>query len=75
MKMKPLYTAILEKEKDMYVANCPEFDIASQGYTIEEAKANLREAVELFLETATQEEIKRRYKPEILISKFEVSFG
>jgi len=73
--MKPLYTAILEKEKDMYVANCPEFDIASQGYTIEEAKANLREAVELFLETATQEEIKRRYKPEILISKFEVSFG
>ncbi|MBI5323902.1 MAG: type II toxin-antitoxin system HicB family antitoxin [Ignavibacteriae bacterium] len=73
--MKPLYTAILEKEKDMYVANCPEFDIASQGNTIEEAKANLREAVELFLETATQDEIKRRYKPEILISKFEVNFG
>lgn len=73
--MEPLYTAILEKEKDMYVASCPEFDIASQGNTIEEAKANLREAVELFLETATQEEIKRRYKPEILISKFEVNFG
>jgi predicted RNase H-like HicB family nuclease len=73
--MVPQYTAILEKEDDMYVANCPEFDIASQGNTIEEAKANLREAVELFLEEATQDEIQRRYKPEIWITRFEVSFG
>ena len=42
------YTAIIEKDGDVYVALCPELDIASQGTTIEDAKANLKEAVELF---------------------------
>ena len=41
------YTAILEKEGDMYVSLCPELDVASQGATVEEATANLKEAVEL----------------------------
>ena len=49
---KSSYTAILEKEDDMYVALCPELDVASQGDSVEEALANLKEAVELFLESA-----------------------
>ncbi len=49
-------TAIIEREGDGYVALCPELDIASQGGTVEEARSNLREAVELFFETASPEE-------------------
>ena len=44
------FTAILRKEEDMYVANCPEVGTVSQGKTIEEAIANLKEATELYLE-------------------------
>lgn len=57
---KSSYTAILEREGDLYVALCPELDLASQGATVEEATANLKEAVELFLECADPQEIKRR---------------
>ena len=45
-------TAIIEREGDGYVALCPEVDVASQGTTIGEARANLIEALELFFETA-----------------------
>jgi len=44
------FTAIVHKEKKLYVAECPEIGTASQGHTIEEAVANLREATELYLE-------------------------
>lgn len=44
------FTALIRKEEDQFVALCPEVDVASQGYTIEEALANLKEAVELYLE-------------------------
>jgi predicted RNase H-like HicB family nuclease len=67
------FTAILEKENDMYVSLCPEFDIASQGATVEEAGANLKEAVELFLEYADSEEIKRRLHTQVYVSQFEVN--
>ncbi|MCF2142871.1 MAG: type II toxin-antitoxin system HicB family antitoxin [Candidatus Heimdallarchaeota archaeon] len=43
-------TAILYKEDDMYVAECPQVGTVSQGSTIEEALANLKEATELYLE-------------------------
>ncbi|MBU2505219.1 MAG: type II toxin-antitoxin system HicB family antitoxin [Bacteroidetes bacterium] len=43
-------TAVLHKEEDMYVAECPEVGTVSQGFSIEEAIANLREATELYLE-------------------------
>lgn len=69
------YTAILEKEGDMYVALCPELDVASQGATVEEAIANLKEAVELFLECADPEEIKQRMHSEILVTRFEAVHG
>ena len=44
------FTAVLHKEEDLYVAECPEVGTVSQGSTIEEAIANLREATELYLE-------------------------
>jgi len=59
----------------MYVALCPELDIASQGNTIEEAKDNLKEAVSLFLECASKEEITERYSEDIYISTIEVSIA
>ena len=54
------FTAVLEKEGSEFVALCPELDVASQGSTVELAMANLREAVELFLECASPDEIKSR---------------
>ena len=51
------YTAIVEKEGASYVALCPELDVASQGETVESATANLKEAVELFLECADPAEV------------------
>lgn len=48
-------TAIIEREGDGYVSLCPEVDIASQGDSVEEARDNLREALELFFETASPE--------------------
>jgi len=44
------FSAIIHKEEDVYVAECPEVGTVSQGYTIEEALANLKEATELYLE-------------------------
>lgn len=62
------FTAVLEKEGNGYVALCPELDIVSQGDSLEEAKANLREAVELFLETASPAEIADRLHSEVYVS-------
>ena len=53
-------TAIIEREDDGYVSLCPELDIASQRDTVEEARANLREAIELFFECADSREIESR---------------
>jgi predicted RNase H-like HicB family nuclease len=58
--MQKQLTAIIEREGDGYVSLCPELDIASQGDTIEEARKNLREALELFFETASPMEIQTR---------------
>ena len=58
--MQKQLTAIIEHEGDGYVSLCPELDIASQGDTIEEARRNLQEAVELFFETASKSEIQTR---------------
>jgi len=67
------FTAIIEREDDAYVALCPEIDIASQGQTVSEARANLAEAIELFLETASQEERARRLSGEIYVTQIEVA--
>jgi predicted RNase H-like HicB family nuclease len=65
----------VEKEGDGYVALCPELDVASQGSTIREATDNLKEAVELFLETADPSEIKRREHSEVYVTRFEAVHG
>ncbi len=60
MRQTQQFTAIIEREGDGYVALCPEVDIASQGNTVEEARSNLVEALELFFETADPSEIQER---------------
>jgi predicted RNase H-like HicB family nuclease len=45
-----VFTAVIKKEEDVYVAECPEVGTASQGKTIEKALSNLKEATELYLE-------------------------
>jgi predicted RNase H-like HicB family nuclease len=69
------YTAILEKEGDLYVALCPELDVASQGGSVEEATANLKEAVELFLECADPREIEERERGEVFVTRFDAMYG
>ena len=66
-------TAIIEREGDGYVSLCPELDIASQGDTVEQARDNLREALELFFETASSEEIKKRLHDEVFVTQLEVT--
>ena len=73
--MKKQLTAIIEREGDGYVSLCPELDIASQGDTIEEARNNLREAVELFFEAASPNEIQTRLHEEVYVTLLEVSVG
>ena len=73
--MQRQLTAIIEREGSGYVSLCPEFDIASQGDSIEEARDNLREAIELFFETASAEEIKQRFHDEVFVTRLEVAVG
>jgi predicted RNase H-like HicB family nuclease len=63
-----ILTAILHKEEDLYIAECPEVGTVSQGYTVEEAVANLKEATELYLEEFPLPEITRP-----LLTTFEVA--
>lgn len=73
--MQKQMTAIIEREGDGYVSLCPELDIASQGNTIEEARNNLREALELFFETASPQEIEQRLHEEVYVTRLEVAVG
>jgi predicted RNase H-like HicB family nuclease len=56
------FTTTIDAEGDGYVAVCPELDIASQGDSVDEASANLQEAVELFMETADASEVELRLR-------------
>ena len=69
------FTAIIEKEEDGYVSFCPELDIASQGDSIEEARNNLQEAIELFFEFASDDEITLRVKNEFFIPNMQIEVG
>jgi len=73
--MNKKLTAIIEREGDGFVALCPELDIASQGDTVDEARKNLQEALELFFETASPEEIKERLHEEVYVTQVEVAVG
>ncbi len=68
-------TAVIEREGDGYVALCPQLDITSQGDTVEQARANLAEALTLFFETADASEVERRFQPEVFVTEVEVPVG
>ncbi len=73
MKRVQQFTAIIEREGDGYVSLCPELDIASQGDSVEDAKNNLIEALELFFEVADPSEIENRLHTEVFITRLEVA--
>ncbi len=75
MKQLRQATALIEREGDGYVALCPELDVASQGDSIEEARGNLLEALELFFEAASPEEIRDRFHSEVYVTRLEVAVG
>jgi predicted RNase H-like HicB family nuclease len=57
MKQLKQLTCVIEREGEGYVSLCPQIDIASQGDSVEEARKNLIEAIELFFEMASPQEI------------------
>ncbi len=75
MKTIRQLTAVIEREDDVYVALCPELDIASQGETVEAAKKNLIEALELFFESADPTEVSRRMHTEVFVTRVEIAVG
>ena len=62
------FTAFIQKEEEMYIANCPEVGTTSQGNTVEEALDNLKEATELYLDEFP---LKKSFHP--LLTTFEVA--
>ena len=75
MKQTRQLTGIIEREGNGYVALCLELDIASQGDSIEEARRNLLEALQLFFEVADPSEVETRLHDEIFITRLEVPVG
>ena len=75
MQLHRRLTAIIEREDDGFVALCPELDIASQGSSIEEARASLIEALTLFFESADPSEVNRRFHNEVFVTQVEVPVG
>ena len=75
MQQSRRLTAIIEREDDGFIAPCPEVDIASQGDSIEEARANLIEALTLFFEVADPSEISQRVRSEVFVTNVEVPVG
>ncbi|HLM99262.1 MAG TPA: type II toxin-antitoxin system HicB family antitoxin [Bryobacteraceae bacterium] len=75
MQQSRRLTAIIEREGDGYVALCPELDVASQGDSLEEARANLIKALTLFFETAGASEIEQRFHSDLFVTQVEVPVG
>jgi predicted RNase H-like HicB family nuclease len=73
--MSKRLTAVIRREGDGFVALCPELDVASQGDTVEAARDNLREALELFFECAPPEEVQDRLGEEVFVTQVEVAGG
>lgn len=73
--MSKQLTAIIQRENDGFVALCPEVDVASQGDTIEEARENLREALQLFFDCASAAEIQQRLGDHVFVTQIEVDVG
>ena len=69
------FTAVIERDDDWCVALCPELDIASQGKSVEEARRNLIEAIELFFEVASPSEIRERTHSEVFVTQVGVAIA
>jgi predicted RNase H-like HicB family nuclease len=69
----PKLTVVIEKEGKWYVATCPELGVASQGRTFDEAEAMIQEAVELLLEEADEDKIKRRLNRRVKVKRLELA--
>jgi len=69
------FTSIIQRDGDWYVSWCPELDVASQGKTVEEARGNLVEAIELFFEVASPTEVQERLHPEVFVTQVGVAIG
>lgn len=72
--MSKKFTAIITKDENWYVARCVELGVVSQGQTIEEAQANLKEAVELYLESFGSEDAPES-TGEVVLYPLEVSIS
>ena len=75
MKQFKQLTCIIEREGDSYVSLCPQIDIASQGNSVEEARKNLVEAIELFLEMASPKEILAKVYSAIYVTQIDAAIG
>jgi predicted RNase H-like HicB family nuclease len=74
--MRPVrLTVILERDSEGYVALCPEIDVARQGRTLDEARANVEKAVELFFEKASDAKVAEQLPSEVRIEPLEVTVG
>lgn len=73
--MSKRLTAVIHREGDGFVALCPELDIASQGDSIETARDNLREALQLFFECASPHEVQDRLGEDVFVTQVEVLGG
>ena len=73
--MKRCLTAIVEREGDGYVALCQEVDVANEGANVSEARDSLAEALMLFFEAASPEEVDRRLRGEVYVTQIEVAVG
>ena len=68
MKQLKQLTCIIEREDNGYVSLCPQIDIASQGDSVEEARKNLIEAIALFFEIASSQEILALFEKSLYFS-------
>jgi predicted RNase H-like HicB family nuclease len=75
MKQPKQLTCIIEREGKVYVSLCPQIDIVTQGDSVEKARKNLIEAIKLFFEMASPQEILARMYSEIYVTQIEVAIG
>ena len=75
MKTMMSFTAIIEREGASFAALCPELDVASQGDSVEEARANLGEAIAHLLESGDPAEVEARLHREVIVTRLEVGVG
>lgn len=67
------FSAIIKKDSDWYVARCIEVDVVSQGKTIDEAKTNLREAIEVYIESFGEDIPQREEEQDIIYTRLDVA--